>query len=207
MSIPVVGNYTLTPQTDGLAQGSMDDPARAAERKTGGAKAFAAIWDAHHVAVFAFVRRKVPDDVAAEIVTATFAVLWRQLEGANPNPPAEPLPWLYAVARRQLANHRRKESRRNAALTHLTQTTASATAELDLDPAGTTVERATAVAALRNLRDADRELLMLVGWQGLDLTRAAEVLGVSEATLAVRLHRARRRLDRELDRLRSEGRP
>ncbi len=35
---------------------------------------------------------------------------------------------------------------------------------------------------------------MLAAWDGLDRGQAAAVLGVSSGTLAVRLHRARRRL-------------
>jgi RNA polymerase sigma-70 factor (ECF subfamily) len=39
---------------------------------------------------------------------------------------------------------------------------------------------------------------MLVAWEGLDPKRAAQAAGCSQATYAVRLHRARKRLDRAL---------
>jgi DNA-directed RNA polymerase specialized sigma24 family protein len=39
---------------------------------------------------------------------------------------------------------------------------------------------------------------MLVAWEGLDAARAAQAAGCSRATFAVRLHRARKRLDRAL---------
>jgi len=62
-------------------------------------------------------------------------------------------------------------------------------------------ERAPALAENREILDAlarlderDQEVLMLVTWDGLDRARAAAVLGCSEKTFAVRLHRARRRL-------------
>jgi RNA polymerase sigma-70 factor (ECF subfamily) len=50
------------------------------------------------------------------------------------------------------------------------------------------------VDALARLGVRDREVLLLVTWDGLDRARAAAVLGCSEKTFAVRLHRARRRL-------------
>ena len=53
-------------------------------------------------------------------------------------------------------------------------------------------------AALAGLSERDRELLMLMAWEGLELRQAAEVLGVRPNTLAVRFHRARRRLSAAL---------
>jgi RNA polymerase sigma-70 factor (ECF subfamily) len=51
---------------------------------------------------------------------------------------------------------------------------------------------------LERLRPDDRELLMLIAWEGLSPTDAAASLGVSMAALSVRLHRARQRLESEL---------
>jgi Sigma-70, region 4 len=45
---------------------------------------------------------------------------------------------------------------------------------------------------------SDRELLMLIAWESLSVTEAAEVLGVRAGTVAVRLHRARQRFARAL---------
>jgi RNA polymerase sigma-70 factor (ECF subfamily) len=52
--------------------------------------------------------------------------------------------------------------------------------------------------ALAGLAPADREVLLLTAWEGLEPARAARVLGVRPGTLAVRLHRARRRFARML---------
>jgi RNA polymerase sigma-70 factor, ECF subfamily len=51
---------------------------------------------------------------------------------------------------------------------------------------------------LARLRPDDREVLMLVAWEGLDPSRAAAVLGITPTAFAVRLHRARRRLESHL---------
>jgi RNA polymerase sigma-70 factor (ECF subfamily) len=59
---------------------------------------------------------------------------------------------------------------------------------------------------LRRLRPDDRELLMLVAWDGLSPAAAARSLGISVPTLTVRLHRARQRLESELAALNKEDR-
>ncbi len=42
-------------------------------------------------------------------------------------------------------------------------------------------------------------MLTLLAWQGLSQRDAAKVLGCTTATLTVRLHRARRKLERAMD--------
>ncbi len=48
--------------------------------------------------------------------------------------------------------------------------------------------------ALAELREGDRELLLLIAWEGLEPAQAAKVLGCSRNALDTRLHRARKRL-------------
>jgi RNA polymerase sigma-70 factor, ECF subfamily len=48
--------------------------------------------------------------------------------------------------------------------------------------------------ALATLGDRDRELLLLIAWEGLGQAEAAEVLGIRRGAVATRLHRARQRL-------------
>ena len=52
--------------------------------------------------------------------------------------------------------------------------------------------------ALGALEEADRELLMLVGWEELTPAQAARVLEVTPLAARSRLHRARRRLRAQL---------
>jgi len=54
------------------------------------------------------------------------------------------------------------------------------------------------LTALATLPEADRELLTLVAWHGLKPNEAAQVVGCSTAAYFVRLHRARRRLERAM---------
>jgi RNA polymerase sigma-70 factor (ECF subfamily) len=174
-----------------------DPPARAAPDP---AQVFTALWAAYHEAVLAYARRRAPADVAGDVATATFAVLWRRID----DPPADPLPWLYAVARRELANRRRAQSRFSTFMAKLTGDRGMSGAEVTPDISGAAINRSNALAALGRLRPADRELLMLVAWEGLDPATAASSLGITLSTFAVRLHRARQRLESELAALNKE---
>jgi len=66
------------------------------------------------------------------------------------------------------------------------------------DVADEVAERTAVLAALAALPAADMELLTLVAWHGLKPAEAARVVGCSTAAYFVRLHRARRRLERAM---------
>jgi RNA polymerase sigma factor (sigma-70 family) len=53
-------------------------------------------------------------------------------------------------------------------------------------------------AAISELSNDDRELLLLVAWDELRPSEAAVVLGISSEAARSRLHRARRRMDTAL---------
>ncbi|MFI7634921.1 RNA polymerase sigma factor [Nonomuraea sp. NPDC049400] len=55
-----------------------------------------------------------------------------------------------------------------------------------------------AYEAFKRLSDDDRELLALVAWEGLSGAEIAKVLGCSRGAARIRLHRARKRLAKEL---------
>jgi RNA polymerase sigma-70 factor (ECF subfamily) len=61
--------------------------------------------------------------------------------------------------------------------------------------------------AWEQLSDTDREVLSLAAWEELSVRDAARVLGVPASVFSVRLHRARRRLERHLDQTASSSIP
>ena len=141
-------------------------------------------------AVLAYALRRSDPDTGQEVVAETFAVAWRRL-GDVPDPA---LPWLLGVARRVLANSRRSSFRQQAVALRLVE---EPTGGAD-DPTGEIDARLTVRAALELLPNAQREAMELVAWEGLSREEAAEVLGCSRGVLAVRVHRARRRLRHHL---------
>ena len=65
---------------------------------------FRVIYDAHHAAICAYFARRAARDEVEDLAAETFVVAWRKL----PRRSEHLLPWLYAVAGKVLANHRRK---------------------------------------------------------------------------------------------------
>jgi RNA polymerase sigma factor (sigma-70 family) len=149
---------------------------------------FEALYDAHYASVLGYSRRRTrnaqeADDVLAE----TFLVAWRRLDEIPP----QPLVWLLAVARRVLANQRRSERRRLALTDRLARDRSQ---HVSRSEAGRHGVAAAVRAALAELRERDREILMLVDWDGLDRREIARMLRCSRASVDLRLHRARRRM-------------
>ena len=153
---------------------------------------FDAIYRGHYERVLAYALRRAKPEVAHDVVAETFLVAWRRLDRV----PDEPLAWLLGVARKALANHRRTARRRGALLTELKAH--DATRLHQNDAAAVTVGEL--AEALARLPATDQELLQLIAWDGLTVSEAAEVIGVSPAACRVRVHRARQRLSRELAR-------
>lgn len=144
---------------------------------------FEEIYAAHREAVESYVRRRAPASLVDDVVSETFVVCLRKLDRVPP----EPLPWLYAVARKTLANQLRKlarEPRQQAIL------------PVDPEPIGD----GALAEAFAQLSERDREVLRLVAWEGLSLTEAAVVLGCSAVACRVRYHRAKSRLGQRLER-------
>lgn len=131
------------------------------------------------------LRRSAEPQDAADVVAETFLIAWRRL-GQVPVD-GEARLWLYATARRVLANHQRGIKRRTRLAERLRD---ELRRQLPLQPAS---DRSV-LDALAGMSDADRELLMLVGMEELSPSEAARVLGISTMAARTRLHRARRRL-------------
>jgi RNA polymerase sigma-70 factor (ECF subfamily) len=153
---------------------------------------FTGFFDAHHDAIRDYALRRAERDVAEDVVAETFMTAWRRIGEV----PAAPGPWLYGVARRTLANKRRSAAR-GAALTARVGEQMSRHGETsEEDFSAQLCRREDLRAVLASLSERDRELLLLVAWEGLDARAAGAVLGCSAATVGVRLHRARRRFAR-----------
>ena len=153
---------------------------------------FEVLYASCQKAIFGYVLRRVtrPED-AADVIAETFRVAWRRLEEVPDGEEARL--WLYGVARRALANQRRGEQRRTALIERLRAELATAPAVYEPESRLSEI-----VSALARLTESERELLRLEGWEGLDVGQIATVLGISQNAVRIRLHRARRRLAREL---------
>ncbi|HWJ83037.1 MAG TPA: sigma-70 family RNA polymerase sigma factor [Nocardioides sp.] len=156
--------------------------------------AFRRLYAAHFDAVLGYALRRTdrPDD-AADVAAETFVVAWRRQRHVPDGDATRP--WLYGVARRVLANHRRGESRRAALGARLRGQLAAAVR----DVADEVVHRADVTAAMARLSARDEEVLQLHLWEGLEAREIGDVLGLPATVVRPRLSRARARLRRLLD--------
>ena len=152
---------------------------------------FDQLYVATRVPVLAYLLRRTetPED-AADVLAEVFLVAWRRIDDVPRGDEARL--WLFGVARRQLAGHRRRARKQTPAAAAVGEALRVAVA--DRDP------RADAVAeALAKLSRADRELLTLSAWEDLTPAEIAVVVRRPVGVVRVRLHRARRRLREQLE--------
>lgn len=156
---------------------------------------FRIVYEQHYPAVLRYAARRVGPDAAGDVAAETFLIAWRRLDDV---PEREPLPWLYATARRCLANEVRGQARSDRLSNRMRAEAGAARGRAPDGLAESVAERLDVLAALATLPAQAQEALRLTEWEQLDDATAARVAGCSTTAFKVRLHRARRRLARAL---------
>lgn len=152
-------------------------------------RAFRALYAEHFDSVLGYALRRVERaEDAADVTADTFLVVWRRLGHVPPG--GEARPWMYGVARRVLANHRRGDRRRSALGDRLRRELASSVP----DASDEVAQRADVTSAMQRLSARDQEVLELHLWEGLEPREIADVLGLPTTVVRPRLSRARSRL-------------
>lgn len=154
---------------------------------------FRALTETTYASVARYVRhRGLSGQDAEDLVAATYEVAWRRLDVLPTGDGA--LPWLFAVALNHVRNHRRKRLREQALLDRL------AAPELAAQPSDpTSIGWRHIREALDTLGSDDRELVLLVAWDGLSPAQAGAVLGLTPVASRSRVHRVRAKLAEILD--------
>jgi RNA polymerase sigma-70 factor (ECF subfamily) len=148
----------------------------------------------HDLLAYALRRSPSPED-AADAVAETYLIAWRRLERVPGGDEARL--WLFGVARNVL----RKGVKRRHGCDRLVDRLARELRASGVGEASVADERLETIRnALACLPGRDRELLTLRAWEGLTAQEIAAVTGMSANVVRVRLHRARKRLKKELDR-------
>jgi RNA polymerase sigma-70 factor (ECF subfamily) len=162
---------------------------------------FAAIFDRHIDPVRRFVVRRVGASRGDDVISEVFRVGFERRHTFLPDADSA-LPWLYGIAANLVRHDHRSTARGVAALERLGHRTRSAIDPL-LDVAGQ-LDAENEVLELRDallaLREEEREVLLLVAWEQLSPTEAAQTLGIDAGTARTRLHRARRNIRARLAR-------
>ncbi len=158
---------------------------------------FQVIFDDNYELILGYaLRRTDTADDAADVVADTFLAAWRRLDDVPEGERARL--WLYGAARRVLSNHYRGLRRQRRLADRLRADLPRLVADIPA-PAYEGSDTGRIAAAFGRLTPADRDLLILVGWEGVDPAQVADVLGCTRATARVRLHRARKRFTKALE--------
>jgi RNA polymerase sigma-70 factor (ECF subfamily) len=170
-----------------LIAASLAEPAR-----------FAELFDRHYPAIHRYLRRRLSAELADDLAAETFLLAFRQRVQYRPVHP-DATAWLYGIAGNLARHHARCEQRRLRAYAR------AASDDVGPDASEGVAERLDAAVAMRGvaaalagLPAAQREVVLLAAWTELDRAGIARALGVPPATVGSRLHRARKRLRRQL---------
>lgn len=156
---------------------------------------FEAIWRAHRHQIMAYCLRRASSVDAEDACAETFLVVWRRIDEIPPAP--KTLVCLYGIARKVLSNQMRAFHRRGRLHVRLTNLGVTPAA----DPMHVVVQRAddkVVTDAVRRLKPADREIVMLDVWEGLSRAEIADAMGMTRSAIDQRIHRAYQKLSRTL---------
>jgi RNA polymerase sigma factor (sigma-70 family) len=170
-----------------LITASLTDPER-----------FAGVFDRHYAPIAGFLRRRLERTLADELAAETFLRAFDGRGGYDVSHP-DARPWLFGIASRVLARHRRSEVRRLRAFARAGRLVVD---ERGLEDVDARLDAAAAspvlAAALAELSATDREVLLLFAWAELSYDEIALALDIPVGTVKSRLHRARDVLRRRL---------
>lgn len=152
---------------------------------------FERLFDQHFDEVYRYAQRRTDDETAREVAAETFVVAWRRRDDL----PDHAVPWLYGIARNVLLTSYR-QARRIRKLDGRGHELHGQMDRPEPDHAAQVVDADWLAALLDRLPEADREAFMLIGWEDLSISEAARVIGCTANALRVRLHRARKRVQR-----------
>jgi RNA polymerase sigma factor (sigma-70 family) len=160
---------------------------------------FASLFDKHAPHIHRYLARRVGPLAADDLVAETFLAAFARRGRYDPSYD-NARPWLYGIATNLLGQFRRAEIRRF----RLLQVAGSDPEDLD-DYSERIVASLTAeaarpelAAALAKLSRGNRDVLLLIAWEGLSYEEVSHALGIPLGTVRSRLHRTRLTLRRSL---------
>jgi RNA polymerase sigma-70 factor (ECF subfamily) len=172
----------------------LDDPdgALVTRAQAGDRQAFEQLIRRHADRLYAVVRRfGLPGDAAQEVTQEAFLRAWRSIASFRGD--AQFMTWLYRIALNEAKRRMRREPPR-ALVRSLNEDDAVEPPDIRDEPYARVAHaelREALAAAVRALPVKYRAALILRDVEGLSTAEAAAVLGLSEAALKSRLHRAR----------------
>jgi RNA polymerase sigma-70 factor (ECF subfamily) len=150
------------------------------------------VYERHARSVHRYLSRRVGTSAADDLLGDVFVAAVEARLRVHPHPSGSALPWLYGIAGNLVRSHLRRRAPH-----------AAEDPGFDWDAVDDRLDAAARSKDLRRalqaLTEAERELLLLVAWEGLTPAEAGEALGLTAVAARSRLHRARARAQAALD--------
>jgi RNA polymerase sigma factor (sigma-70 family) len=170
------------------------DDAAIIERSWQEPERFALLFDRHAPRIHRYFARRVGREAADDLVAETFLAAFAKRRGYF-TAYRDAGPWLYGIATNLVGQHRRDEVRqfriRQAAWPELAEPGHAERVTADVTARSVRQQLA---AALAQLADGDRDVLVLIAWEQLSYNETARALAIPVGTVRSRLNRARTRL-------------
>lgn len=158
------------------------------------AEQFAVIYQRYAAQLYRYAYRRLGPRFAEDVVADTFLAAFRRRAAYDLSRP-DARPWLFGIVTREIARRRRAEAARYRAMARSgNDDRADSFADDVTASVAAQATRAALAEALRGLPAGDRDVLLLVAWNGFSYEEVAETLGIKLGTVRSRLHRARRRV-------------
>jgi RNA polymerase sigma-70 factor (ECF subfamily) len=153
------------------------------------------LYRVHAQAVYAYCLRRTTTDEAKDAMADVFVVAWRRFE-VMPQGDST-LPWLYGVARKVLSDQQRSARRRDRLFVRAVSNFETAVP----GPEAQIVRRSeheAVISALGRLPEKDRDIVLLVQWEGLSREKVAEMMYLSRSAIDKRIARAYEKMAKSL---------
>jgi len=157
---------------------------------------FGVVFDRHFATIYRYLERRIGRDGADELSGEVFRIAFEQRKRFRPVHESA-LPWLYGLATNLMLKRWRGERREARAIARLASSHNGSEPASEEDRIAAAASRARLLAALAELPEGDRDVVVLVAWEELTYEEVATALDIPVGTVRSRLNRARTRL-REL---------
>ncbi|MFD1939440.1 RNA polymerase sigma factor [Nonomuraea mangrovi] len=155
---------------------------------------FASLYDRYADDMHRYLAARLGREHAEDLVADTFLIAFNSRRSFDPAR-GTVRPWLYGIATNVVARHRRTEGRRLNALSKVTAESAVEGHEDGLTSRlAAEASRPELLRGLKGLSRADRDVVFLLVFGGLDYNEIAAALDIPSGTVGSRLNRARNKL-------------
>ncbi len=161
---------------------------------------FARVFDRYYAVIHGYLARRLGQSLADDLASETFLTAFARRDRYDLTR-QDARPWLFGIASNLVARHHRAEQRRYRAMARTgVDDVSEGHADQVVVRLDATARQSDLAAALSEIPDKDRDVLLLVAWAELTSEQAGQALGIPAGTARSRLHRARRRIRVALER-------